>query len=58
VRCGSRFHSEWESTPFVSGFADHYGSVASVADLIRQISHDERIHKQESEAQMRQPRFR
>ena len=51
-------HSEWESTPFVSGFADHYGTFASLADLIRQISHDERIHKQESEAQMRQPRFR
>jgi len=51
-------HSDWESTPFESGFADNYGSFASLADLIRQISHDERIHKQESEAQMRQPRFR
>ena len=51
-------HSDWESTPFESGFADDYGSFASLADLIRQISHDERIHKQESEAQIRQPRFR
>jgi hypothetical protein len=47
----------WESTPFESAFADKYGSFASRADLIRQISHDERIHKQESVAQMRQPRF-
>jgi ubiquinol oxidase len=48
---------DWESTPFESGFADKYGSFASLADLIRQISHDERIHKQESVAQMRRPRF-
>jgi ubiquinol oxidase len=48
----------WEGTPFESGFADNYGSFVSLADLIRQISHDERIHKQESEVQMRQPRFR
>ena len=51
-------HSDWESTPFESGFADNYGTFASLADLIRQIGHDERIHKQESEAQMLQPRFR
>jgi hypothetical protein len=50
-------HSDWEGTPFESGFADNYGTFASQADLIRQIGHDERIHKQESEAQMLQPRF-
>jgi ubiquinol oxidase len=48
----------WESTPFESDFADNYGTFVSLADLIRQISHDERIHKQESEALMGQPRFR
>jgi ubiquinol oxidase len=48
----------WENTPFESGFADKYGRFMSLADLIRQIAHDERIHKQESEEQMHQPRFR
>lgn len=51
-------HPDWESTPFEPGFADNYGTFASLGDLIRQIGHDERIHKQESEAQMRQPRVR
>lgn len=51
-------HPGWDSTPFDSGFADDYGHFVSLADLFRQISHDERLHKQESEAQMRQPRFR
>ena len=30
----------------------------SSADLIRQIGHDERIHKEESEVKMHHPRFR
>jgi hypothetical protein len=34
-----------------------YGSFESLADLFRQIGHDERVHKQESLAQMRQPHF-
>ena len=51
-------HPEWESTPFDSEFADDYGTFASLADLIRQIAHDERIHQQESEVKMHQPRFR
>jgi ubiquinol oxidase len=51
-------HPDWESTPFESGFADGYSHSASVADLFRQISHDERMHKQESEVLMRRPRFR
>lgn len=49
---------EWESTPFESAFADDYGQFASLADLFRQIGHDERVHKEESETQMREPRFR
>lgn len=48
----------WEKTPFESAFADDYGRFASLADLFRQIGHDERVHKEESEAQMGQPRFR
>ena len=50
-------HPEWENTPFESEFADDYGHFASLADLFRQIGHDERVHRQESEAQIRQPRF-
>ena len=48
----------WESTPYESEFADDYGQLASLADLFRQIGHDERVHKEESETQMREPRFR
>jgi hypothetical protein len=50
-------HPEWEHEPFESAFADDYGHFASVADLFRQISHDERIHKIESETRMSAPRF-
>lgn len=50
-------HPEWESIPFESEFADDYGHFASRADLFRQIAHDERVHKLESEEQMGQPRF-
>jgi ubiquinol oxidase len=51
-------HPEWEKQPFTSAFEADYGSFESLADLFRQIGHDERVHKQESLAQMRQPRFR
>jgi hypothetical protein len=37
--------------------ADDYARLDSVADLFRQISYDERIHKEESLAAMREPRF-
>ena len=50
-------HPEWEAEPFVSQFTADYGEYASVADVFRQIGHDERVHKQESEAQLGQPRF-
>jgi len=50
-------HPEWENVPFVSQFTADYGEYASLADVFRQIGHDERVHKQESEAQMAQPRF-
>ena len=38
-------------------FADSYARFPSLADLFRQISVDERIHKEESVAQLRNPRF-
>jgi ubiquinol oxidase len=50
-------HPEWETVPFLSAFADDYARLDSVADLFRQISYDERIHKDESIAAMSQPRF-
>jgi ubiquinol oxidase len=50
-------HPEWESEPFESSFAKNYAPVATVADLFRQISYDERVHKDESLARMREPRF-
>jgi len=51
-------HPEWEEEPFTSEFEADYGSFESLADLFRQIGHDERVHKQESLAQMREPHFR
>jgi hypothetical protein len=51
-------HPEWETTPFESEFAGDFGHYASLADLFRQIAYDERLHKLESEARMRMPRFR
>jgi ubiquinol oxidase len=50
-------HPEWEKEPFTSAFEADYGSFDSLADLFRQIGHDERVHKQESLARMRQPKF-
>jgi hypothetical protein len=51
-------HPEWEEEPFTSVFEADYGSFDSLADLFRQIGHDERVHKEESLAQMRRPHFR
>jgi hypothetical protein len=43
--------------PYDGVFAEDYGRFASLADLFRQIGHDERIHKLESLERMSQPRF-
>lgn len=51
-------HPEWEAMPFDSAFAADYGTFESLADLFRQIGHDERIHKNESLDRMTEPRFR
>jgi ubiquinol oxidase len=50
-------HPEWEELAFESAFIADYGSYDSLADVFRQIGHDERVHKQESEAQLDAPRF-
>jgi hypothetical protein len=42
-------HPEWETTAYRSVVAADYGRFASLADVLRQIGHDERLHKQESE---------
>jgi hypothetical protein len=50
-------HPEWEHTAFKSIFADDYARLDTVADLFRQISYDERSHKNESIEAMGRPRF-
>jgi ubiquinol oxidase len=49
---------DWGNAPFESSFSDDFGHFDSLADVFRQIGHDERIHKLESEALMKKPRFR
>jgi hypothetical protein len=51
-------HPEWEHERYDGSFADDFGTYESLADLFRQIGYDERLHKLESETNMRQPRFR
>ena len=51
-------HPEWEGMPFESELAADYGSFDSLADLFRQIGHDERVHKLESQEALAAPRFR
>jgi hypothetical protein len=41
-------HPAWEDTPYESRLAADYGRFDSLADLFRQIGHDEHVHKQES----------
>jgi len=48
---------ESRTEPFDSDFAKEYGVFDSLADLFRQIGHDERVHKEESIAAMDEPRF-
>ena len=50
-------HPEWESVAFASNYTDYYGEFDSLADLFRQISHDERVHKLESEQKIATARF-
>jgi ubiquinol oxidase len=50
-------HPEWETRSFEYPFVEDFGQFSSQADIFRQIAHDERVHKLESEAQMQNPRF-
>ncbi len=51
-------HPAFEEEPVESIFTEDYAPVGSVADLFRQISYDERIHKHDSLVAMGEPRFR
>src|SRR6185312_9279700 len=51
-------HPELETQPDPGTFAAQYGQYGSLADLLRQIGHDERTHKQGSLTNMRTPRPR
>jgi hypothetical protein len=51
-------HPTWESQPYDGSFGDGYGFHGSLADLFRQIGHDERVHKLESLAALEEPRLR
>lgn len=51
-------HPEWDRQPFQPQFGSDFGTYASLAELFRQIGYDERLHKLESEAMMKAPRFR
>jgi ubiquinol oxidase len=48
-------HPEFETTRHESAFAAEYGASETMADLLRQIGHDERMHKQESERYLSEP---
>jgi ubiquinol oxidase len=50
-------HPEWEGVPYEGEFSEEFGAFDSLADLFRQIGYDERLHKLESEHNMRVPRF-
>jgi len=50
-------HPEYEDEPFESHFEPDFGSYESLADMFRQICHDEAVHRDESELMMTQPRF-
>lgn len=51
-------HPEWEHEPYAGQFTEDFGAYDSLADLFRQISHDERMHKLESEQYLQAARFR
>jgi len=50
-------HPELERQPDPGTYAAQYGRYASLADLFRQIGHDERVHKLDSLASIRAPRL-
>ena len=49
---------EFDVTPYESQLCAEYGAFDSLGDLFRQIGHDERCHKRESEQHLLQPRVK
>jgi hypothetical protein len=47
----------FESEPFESEFKADYGDLKSIADLLRRIGLDERLHKEESLSRIKKARF-
>ena len=56
--CFVAAHPELETTSDPGTYAAEYGQYDSVADLLRQIGHDERVHKLESLVKSEDPRIR
>lgn len=50
-------HPELDDEPWVSIFSEDYGDHQMTGDLLRQIGHDERVHKNASLEQIRKARF-
>jgi ubiquinol oxidase len=50
-------HPEFDAIPHHSASAERYGAYGTVADLLRQIGHDERMHKEESERYLAEGRI-
>lgn len=50
-------HPELDQVPFQSHFKKDYGNFATMADVIRQIGYDERMHKQASMRKLGMARF-
>lgn len=53
----AREHPELEREPFDSMFKKDYGDFATMADVVRQIGYDERMHKEESMMKLGMARF-
>jgi hypothetical protein len=50
-------HPELEDQPYGGMFEQDYASYASLADLFRQIGHNEQVHKEESLANLAESRL-
>ncbi|WP_433326844.1 alternative oxidase [Spirillospora sp. CA-294931] len=48
---------EFDRTPAPRTYAEEYGAYDTVGDLLRQIGHDERVHKLDSLVNLKAPRF-
>lgn len=52
-----RDNPDWETTPYESALTDDYGTFQSLADVFRQIGHDERTHKLDSMKRLEDARY-